>query len=217
MSKQLPGDAEQKGSVVGERDWARLKPLGFGRDDAMEADEVKRCWAKIYKDAGLRSPGEEIQAACRLGVYAYACANGTSKWGSYSRTVVMSNGHKFAAAVVPVATGQTEIRRFFRGNLEESYKALKESQVMQDDERYLMYASKHGVSPACAFALADWLTDCPLFTPEENRAHEQLFAYRTERARRARGGRSIEEVDGERRAESLRAQGPMSAQGDGDF
>jgi len=167
--------------------------------------------------AGLRMPSEAEQAAFRLAAYRYACVNGTSREAAYSGSATMSNGHRFATSIIPQAVGRMNIRRFFRSNMKESYEALKASETVERDEpRYVASVGALGISSACAFATADWLADCPMFTPEEGRAHQAAFDYRVQRSKRARGGRTLEEVESVRRGETLEAQGPATA-GDGDF
>jgi len=68
-----------------------------------------------------------------------------------------------------------------------------------------------GVDPHVAFAAADWLDDCPYFTPAEARAHTAVRVYGINRARRARGGMSLEDVEHNRRDGELVATGVLDA------
>jgi len=194
-------------------DWAAVKPLAVSHEDAMDYGKVKNVWAEMMKLAGLRAPDEKLQAAFRLAVYKYAHANGTSRVGQYEGEMTLSDGTKVPAAVIPRATGAFAIRKFFRGNMTESYVALKESGVVESDERSVAKAAKFGVSAACAFATADWMSDCPMFTPAEVSAHEKAFTYAVERAKRARGGRPLESVEAGHLRAGLEAQGQLDASG----
>lgn len=187
-------------------DWAGLRPSRISHEDTMSPQQVKECWARIYDYAGLRNPGEETQAACRLAVYAYCCVNGTSREGEYSGDCIMSDGTSFPASAIPRAAGKMRIRRFLRGNIDESYESLKTSGVIERDERYVARVAKLSIPADHAFATSDWMTDCSRFTPSETKAHEKTFAFGLSRSGRSRGGKTLEEVEDHRVDESLTAQ-----------
>jgi hypothetical protein len=155
------------------------------------------------------NPDEKVQASCRIAVYKYLCINGTSREGSYAGTITMSDGNSFPASVIPLAAGKMQIRKFMRGNMQESYDALKSSRTMDVEARFIAKQAKLGISADCAFAVADWMTDCPLFTPAEGAAHEKSLMHGLERSRRARGGKTLEEVETSRVDDSLHAQGGL--------
>jgi len=196
-----------------EKSWADLKPKSVGNEDALSDDQNKLVWEKLYKMVGAASAEEDTKKSIRLAVYAYCCVNGTSRDGQYEVPFKTSTGLEIDSAVIPQAASRMQIRKFLRSNMIESYEALKSSGVIEENARYVMKVSALGVSPACAFATADWLTDCPLFTPAENRAHEASFTASVERAKRSRGGHSLENVEKARVDAGLAAQGPAEASG----
>jgi hypothetical protein len=173
--------------------------------------KVAEAWKKLYFNAKLSNPDEKTQAACRLAVYKYLCLNGTSREGTYSGLITMSNGESFPSSVIPLATGKMQIRKFMRGNMVESYESLKSSRAMDTENRFIAKQANLGISAECAFAVADWMTDCPLFTPAESAAHGKSLVHGLERSRRARGDQTLEGVEKARVDEGLRAQGGVSA------
>jgi hypothetical protein len=197
--------------VKEEEDLTSLAPMGVGDEDAMGAEDVAKAWASMFVSAGLRNPTEREQKAFRLACYVYASKNGTSREGAYSAMVTMANGHKFSSSVVPQATGKMRIRKFFRGNMEDSYILLKGSRAMEKEARFVAKAAKLGIPADSAFAMADWLTDCPNFTPTESLAHDKSFTYSLDRSRRARDGHTLEDVEGERVSGILASQGSFNA------
>jgi len=191
-------------------DWAALRPKHVDAENAMNPRSVALVWQKMMQKAGLGSASELDQKAFHLAVYVYACKNGTSREGNYAGTIVTSTGHVFQADVIPYATGKMNIRRFFRGNMEESYHSLKKSESMEQDEAFIARMAGYGVSAECAFATADWLADCPFFTPAESSAHNTVLNYSLARSRRARGGKALEAVEGQRLGEGLEVQGALN-------
>jgi len=113
-------------------------------------------------------------------------------------------GRSFAA-IIPRAVGGLDIRRFFRGNMIESYEALKTSGFGEREQILVAKVAGYGVPASCAFATGDWFQNCPLFTPEERRAHDAVRVLSLKRARGARGNRALEEVEGEAMEEGVRA------------
>jgi len=208
-SKSSGGPSGSAGAFGKKINWSDLRPSRVAHEDTMSPERVREVWAKIYDLAGLRNPSEEVQAACRLAVYAYCCVNGTSREGEYGGDCVMSDGTVFPASVIPRAAGKMRVRRFMRGNASESYEALKLSAVIERDEKYVARVAKHSIPADHAFATADWLTDCPHLTPSEAKAHGQTFAYGLERSSKSRGGQTLEQV------EEHRVDGELSAQGAG--
>lgn len=197
---EKPKTVDRHESSVGQKDgkleWEKLVPVSVDYEDAMNREQVREIWQKMYKLAKLRNPSEEVQAAFRLAVYMYACLNGSSRAGNYAGLVTMSDGTTFPASVISQSMAGLSIRRFLRGNMNESYEALKMSRCIEQDERYVQKVFNEVQAPAsCAFATADWLTSCPLFTPEERKYHLASFNYSIRRARLARGNRDLESVE----------------------
>jgi len=197
-----------KGPVVGNNnkafDWSSLKPKVVASEDAMSAENVSSVWASIEKEHGFRSLSEEQRAGLRLAVYAYFARNGTSREGDYSGTVTMYDGTVIKAHLIKKACG-FEPRKFARGSMYEAYNALKESRIMEEDERFVAKAASLGVGASEAFATADFLDDCPFFTPKELKAHDTARNYGLRRAKGARGGRSLEDVVDDRVNDGLQA------------
>jgi len=183
-------------------------PKEVGYEDAMSASQVKAIWNNIY--ARIK-PGmnEQEQRAVRIAFYVYAAKNGTSRVGSYSAKIVLSNGTEIDAAILPQATGPMGIRKFFRGNMDEAYVALKDSKAMERDPRFVAKVSDLNIGAEAAFATGDWFTNCALFTPAEKQAHQKSFDASVERARRTRNGHTLESVEHQRNQRSLEVQGPM--------
>jgi len=206
MAEKGGSAASAAGVVV---NWADHKPKSVDFEDAMNERKCKEVWGKMLRDAGLPTAGEAQQRSFRLAVYVYACKNGTSREGDYKGKIQMSDGTTFDAAVIPRATGRMSIRKFFRGNMDESYRALKLSGVMLEDDRFVAKAAMSGIAADDAFATADWMTGCPLFTPSEAKSHEASFTYSIERAKRAREGKTLEGVERDRQDRELEAQGGM--------
>jgi len=188
-------------------DWVSLSPKRIDEEDALGADANRAVWEKVYRASGKAQAGEKERAGIRLAVYVYGALNGTSREGNYNGECQCFDGTKFAASIIPQSTGRMNIRKFFRANMLEAYDALKSSRVMETYQRFLSKAASLSVSPEAAFATADFLADCPKFTPSETRAHDAAFTRGIERARRARGGRGLEEVEHGRMTANMEAQG----------
>jgi len=192
-------------------DWAGLKPKSVGTEDALGESQNKQTWEKLYGLAGAASADEAAKQGIRLAVYAYCCVNGTSREGAYEAMLKTATGLEFSASVIPQAASRMSIRKFLRANIVESYTALKESGIIEENERYVAKVSLLGISASCAFATADWMGDCPLFTPMEVKAHEISFNVGLERSRRSRGGVSLEAVERKRVDATMEAQGSMES------
>lgn len=175
----------------------------------MGEQAVLKVWKRMYALARMSAPSEKQQKAFRLAVYAYCVVNGSSREGKYTGTMVLNDGTVVDAAVIPQAATKMHVRKFLRGNMKESYEALKMSGVIEEDERYVAKVAAFGVAPEAAFATADWMADCPHFTPSENRAHLAARDHGLQRSRRARGGQSLEDVERERLSDDLDAQGSL--------
>lgn len=192
-------------------EYSKLVPAHVDDVTTMSEDKVNATWEAIYKLMGVSSAGEDEKKAIRCGVYTYARKNGTSRAGGWNKTFTTANGKTYEAACVLAVTGKFELRRFFRGNERESYKYLKYSGVVESTPKLMMEGEQYGVAPECVFALADWLDDCPFLMPEEKQAHEKARVYNYERAKRARGGKSLEAIEDEQRAKALEVQGPLES------
>jgi len=180
----------------------------------MGPQATKKAWSRIYAYAGVSSGNEAEKRAIRLALYVYCCLNGTSRAGVYSGSIKTSSGHEFSASVLSRGVGVESIRRFMRANADESYEALKESGVMEKDDRFVAHVAKLGISAENSFATADWLDGCPKMTQAEKAANEAARDRGLERAIRARGGRTLEDVEEIRRGKSMRVQGALSHDGD---
>jgi len=171
----------------------------------MVADRAKEIWARIYKDAGAKD--ENDQKAVRAAVFVYCALNGTSRVGNYGGVMQLSNGKSLPAAIL-VRHAQSNIRQFLRERMDESYEFFTESRAMEEHSRFVARAAALGIAPGDAFAMADWLSDCPMFTPAQKQAHDKSFNYSIERSRRAREGKTLERVEDSRIKEELSVQGP---------
>lgn len=211
MAKPVNTQEAQQPVNSRETEWSELVPQFVGHEDEMSPERVKTSWEKMYRLASMKAPTEKQRAAFRLAVYAYSAVNGTTRVGDYAGVFVLADGTEVPAAVIPRGAGQLDIRRFFRGNMKESYDALKGSGVLERDARFVAKAAALGIRPEEAFAMADWFADCPYFTPGEKLAHEKSLKYALSRSRRTRGGRPLEEVEAEQLGEILEVQGRQDA------
>lgn len=177
---------------MGKDEWQEYRPKTIVREDALPPARVAEIWEVLKKIAGVSD--EKGEKMLKLAVYAYACANGTSRAGRYSVDVVMGNGNTFPAAAIIQTTGKFNVRRFFRGDMRLSYDYLKKSQVMAADQRFVTERETAGVPGDVAFATADWFDGCPWFTPEESQAHASWRKHSLARAHAARDGKSLEEI-----------------------
>jgi len=184
-------------------EWASYAPKVIPSEDAMSAEDCDIVWGKLARYAGFSSANEDEQLSIKLATYSYFARNGTSREGDYGAIIKMSNGKNLQAADIKRAVGIGP-RKFMRGCMSESYVALKSSRVMETDERFVAKAAAFGVSPECAFAIADWFDECPYFTPKERTAHEAAKNHGLTRARNARNG-TLEDVERDRLNEGLNA------------
>lgn len=188
--------------------WADVLPKSVSFEDSMGADDATKVWEKIYNATGLKTLSEKERRSVRAAVYVYCVKNGTSREGDYGGTFVLAGGQTVEAAIIPRSAGRLKIRKFMRANMAESYHLFKETRVMESDERFVAKAAGHGIPAECAFATADWMDDCHLFTPGEARAHNIVFIRSLDRAKRARGGKTLEAVEDQRVAEGIEVNGP---------
>lgn len=187
-----------------ENGWAVFKPKSASYEDSLTAARSTEIWTKLYTSA--KATDEKAQKRVRAGVYVYCALNGTSRVGTYGGELQLADGTVVAASHIPRAAG-SEIRKFLRANMDESYEFFKESRVMEAYPRFLSRAADLGIGPQEAFATADWLTDCSLFTPAEKKAHSSSFNFSIQRAKRAREGKTLERVEGDSARATLHAQG----------
>lgn len=190
-------------------------PTSVDEADCLPQSRVAGIWARIYRKAGFNSPNEKEKNDVRAAVYSYCLKNGTSREGAFSGDLHLNGGQVVPASIIPVCVGKMEIRKFFRSNMEESYDYFVESGYAETQPRLIAKAAKYGVAAPEAFAMADWLTDCAKFTPAQSEAHERVFQHSVERARRARDGRKLEDVEDARLDKALEAQGPMESTSSG--
>jgi len=178
--------------------WTEFAPISVTAEDALSLEVNKALWEKMYKALGLTTASEDQRKAVRAGVYVYGAKNGTSREGTYGGEITTADGRTFSSAEIVKAVGKGRIRKFFRSNMTESYEFFKESRVMESDDRFVAKAAGFGIVPEAAFAMADWFTNCPHFSPGEVRAHDTVFAKSLMRARGARGGKTLEDVEDQR-------------------
>jgi len=198
--------------------WGDVAPKHVDQADTMPKEQVAKVWAKIYQAAGAASASEEKKKGVRAAVYAYGLINGTSREGGYQGRCTLFDGSSFPASVIATAAGKMEIRQFFRANMDESYDFFKESGYAESLPRVVSKAASLSIKASEAFAMADWMSECPKFTPAEQEAYNKSFTYSISRARKARGDHALEEVEGKRLKESLESQGPSTVSGrDIDF
>lgn len=191
-------------------DWTRFTPVAVGSEDAMSPQEVKRVWESIYAAVGKATASEAERNEIRFALYVYAAVNGTSPQGKYSADVKTASGHTFSAAVIPRCVGRHMIRAFFRANMDEAYEALKSTRALEVlAQRYVTAWEQRGVPRELVFATADFLRNCRHFTPQELEVNVLASNFGISRARRARGGKTLEQVEREEVEETLRAQGPV--------
>jgi len=136
--------------------------------------------------------------------------NGSSPECLYVRDVVCSTGVTFGASILKQATSN-RIRQFLRARLGESYDYLKESRVAEDQDKFIRSRQDMGIPAEYAFATADWLTDYAGLSEAELRYHNLSRNAGFIRSRRAREGKTVEDLKGERMAANLDAQGPEVA------
>jgi len=211
MATFTKDDQAKASKTPGEIVWTDLVPKHVDSEDTMSPVNVSKTWEKLYAKVGMSQGSESEKAGVRLGVYTYGALNGTSREGNYAGLITLSNGKTIPASAIPAATGRYEIRRFFRGNMKEAYTALKSSGVLLENPKFVAHAAALGVSADNAFATADWFTDCPYFTVAEARAHDMVMKHGLDRSRRAREGRSLDEVESDRVMSVLEVQGPKIA------
>jgi len=207
-------DAKPKGSGSGSKvkvAWDDVVPVSVDNEDTMSAADCAVVWEKMYTAAEMQGAGEKERQGLRAAVYVYGALNATSRVGNYGGKLKLADGRVVDAAIIPASTGRMAIRRFFRANMAESYEFFKTTGVMSEYPRFVAKVAEYGISATCAFAVADWLTDCPNFTPEEGKAHNAYFTKSLERAVRARGGRDLGKVEDETQQDMLAVQGPLTA------
>lgn len=176
-------------------EWKKYRPKALVYEDTVLLRSLDEIWADIYRAVGANNEAQQREA--RVAAYAYAATNGTSREGNYEGVMVAASGWKFPASVVIRFTTKSHIRRFFRANMNESYEALKESEVLVDDERFMSGVVNDGVPAEAYMAKCDWLKDCSLMTPQERYHHDRLFVAKKKAADIARGG-SLESVEADR-------------------
>jgi hypothetical protein len=198
------------GSKAGGSGWTNFKPKMVQREDQFPESMVKTTWAAIYDYAGVASGSEDDKKSIRAGVYAYCMVNGSSPECLYVRDVVCSTGVSFGASILKQATSN-RIRQFLRGCLQESYDFLKESKVAEDQPRFIRTRQDMGIPAEFAFATADWLTNYERMTEAELKYHNVSKDAGFIRSRRARAGKTVEQLRDERVEASMDAQGPEVA------
>jgi len=175
-------------------------------EDSFSPAKTSETWQKLYRKLGVSD--EQVQLSVRAGVYVYLLANGASRVGNYKGEIQTSTGLTFSASMIPHVAGVMEVRRFMRGNLTESYLVLKAINIPEVLRKLTSKCATIGIGASDVFAVADWMDNCPEFTPSETAAHEKYRNFCLQRARGARGGKSLEEVEEVNLERNLHAQGP---------
>jgi len=202
------GSAVKKDAPVesGETDWDAYNPVRVDKEDQLSDKKAKERWSALYSLIRLPSASEEIKKQVRCAVYAYCCVNGTSRVGNYKGDIAITSGTEFASAMLVEAVGSMDLRRFLRAGMEESYNYLKHSQYLKEKEpKFIARAAALGIGPDEAFAMADWLTDCPKFTPMERHAHDVSRVRGLTKAKYARNGDTLEQIAGEANEAAIKA------------
>jgi len=199
------GMAKQDSSNFNE--WTECMPKSVTFADCMSASDAAKAWNDMYKLVGIATGTEKQKKMFRAWAYVQGSLNGTSRQGDYATIDNLADGTEVASAVIPRVTGRA-IRKFFRASMEESYYALKTTKVMETYPRFVTRCAAMGIGAHEAFATSDWMDDCPYFTPSEANAHAKSFNYGIARARRARDGRTLEQVEDAETAATIRVNGP---------
>jgi len=202
--------AAAQGTDVDAKKYVGKKSKNPSYEDTMPKAQVDLVWTAIYKAAGANQ--EPQHDAVRVAVYGYGARNGTVSVGAYRRSIETSDGLSFDSAVIPRAA-KDNIRQFYRGNMNDSYTALKESGELADDDRFMTRVLNKGVPSHAYIALCDWMKDCPQMTATESEHHLRLFSLAVHTANIGRGG-SLEDVKASRveHAELGAVAAPVKAQ-----
>lgn len=186
-----------RGSTTREEvvDWAKAAPMVVTHETALSKAEADAIWVKIYERVPGAVSSRKLQQEVRAAVYTYCAINGTSRAGTYSSDIKLASGGVLPAEAIVQATTGLKIRKFLRANMEESYKALKNSQYLLSDGKFVMKASTLGIGAEQAFAMADWMTNCPYFTPAELSAHEISMARGLKKAAHSRSGEDLNSIE----------------------
>lgn len=204
----LPKEAAKNATQpIKDEEFANYVPKGVDSIDAMSPALNAETWQKVYTAVKASNEGE--YKAVRCGVYVYCVVNGCSQKSEFSGDVVTADGKRFPASVIAVAATRQMVRRFLRANMEEAYRFLKNTRVIESYPRYVSRVSTKGIKSSEAFATADFLRDCPLFTPAEQDAHNRYQTFSVDRARHARGGKTIDDLTEEGNRAVLAAQGSV--------
>jgi len=193
---------------LGESELAGLMGSASHEDSITHEDNAKY-WSKFYRLAKV-SGDEGRQLMARCAVYIYCAINGTSGQGRYEGEARVGDVIIDASMIIGT-TGPLLLRKWMRANMDESYTYFKKTAVLETDGRFVAKAAGMGIAPGVAFAIADWMDDCPSFTPAERDAHDRAFNFSVSRARRARGGMTTEQVQEADAAKALEAQGPATS------
>lgn len=188
-------------------EWTELIPKEVTPADSLSVAESEKNWQEMYKLAGLATGSEKQKKAFRAWAYVQGCLNGTSRQGDFRGVDKLFDGTPVEAAIIPRVLGR-DIRKHYRANMDESYKFFKTTRVMETYSRFIKKCAGLGIGASEAFATADWLDDCPHFTPGEAAAHAKSFNTSLARARRARDGKTLEQVEDEDLAQAIRVNGP---------
>lgn len=198
---------------MSDADFVTLFDGSSSHDDSLTDSERNKIWAELYKASGCNTDAK-ARLQLRAAVYVYGAVNGVSRAGNYAGESKVGDVI-LRASIIPQVVGPFRMRKFFRSNMVESYHVLKRSPILQKDGRFIAKAARKGIAPDCAFAMADWLDDCPLFTFAEADAHMKSFTTSVDRAQRGRGGATLEDVERRGLDRSLQVQGPSIAEGRG--
>jgi hypothetical protein len=183
------------GKKQGAVEWAKRRARQVDYEDSVTLRSSREIWASLYAAAGATN--EQDQEDVRMAVYEYCALNGTSREGNYAGRMKTAGGKEFAAVSLAHAATKGQIRRFMRGNMRESYVALKESGALMDNARFMAKVAQDGVPADAYMAECDWMTFNPMFTPLESVHNARLFSVRRDAAEKNRGG-SLELIENSR-------------------
>lgn len=192
-------------------EWVELIPKEVTPADSLSVAESEKNWQEMYRLAGIATGSEKQKKAFRAWAYVQGCLNGTSRLGDFRGIDKLYDGTAVEAAIIPRVLGR-DIRKHYRANMDESYKFLKTTRVMEMHSRFIKKCAALGIGASEAFATADWLDDCPHFTPGESAAHARSFNASLARARRSRDGKTLEQVEDESLAQAIRVNGPDASE-----
>lgn len=172
MAKPADGGIAPMTPATKETSWEHVAVGEPEHEDRMDREQAKRVWTALQSAGGLS--GEPAMREVKLATWVYATINGSSRYGNYQRNIVTGSGTKIPASVIPRQVGRDRIRQFLRADVEEAYRALKQSSALLKDSVYVAICAENGVPVDYVHCGADFLRGCSLLTPEEQRYSQML-------------------------------------------